>query len=289
MFPATFEYHRAQSVKEALSLLKRLGDGAKLLSGGHSLIPMMKLRLAQPSHLIDIGGVRELSQISEEGNKILIGATVTHSEIASSPLIKQKLGLLADCAAEIGDVQVRNRGTIGGSLAHADPAADYPAAVLALEAELELESEQGTRTVKAQDFFVDLMTTALRPDEILRRVVFAPIPQGAGYAYLKHPQPASGFAIVGVAALVTLGKDGSCEKVRVGITGIAPKPFRATAVESALTGKKPDSTALAAAAAHAADGVDCLSDIHASSEFRAELVRVYTRRALERAIAACKP
>ncbi len=289
MFPATFEYHRAQSVKEALSLLKRLGDGAKLLSGGHSLIPMMKLRLAQPSHLIDIGGVRELSQISEEGNKILIGATVTHSEIASSPLIKQKLGLLADCAAEIGDVQVRNRGTIGGSLAHADPAADYPAAVLALEAELELESEQGTRTVKAQDFFVDLMTTALRPDEILRRVVFAPIPQGAGYAYLKHPQPASGFAIVGVAALVTLGKDGSCEKVRVGITGIAPKPFRATAVESALTGKKPDSTALAAAAAHAADGVDCLSDIHASSEFRAELARVYTRRALERAIAACKP
>src|SRR5579883_540033 len=188
MFPATFEYHRAQSVKEALSLLKRLGDGAKLLSGGHSLIPMMKLRLAQPSHLIDIGGVRELSQISEEGNKILIGATVTHSEIASSPLIKQKLGLLADCAAEIGDVQVRNKGTIGGSIAHADPAADYPASILAFDATIVTLGPKGERQIPASKFFVDMMTTALEPSEIVREIQI-PVKQGKiGSAYVKFAQ-----------------------------------------------------------------------------------------------------
>jgi carbon-monoxide dehydrogenase medium subunit len=287
MFPATFEYHRAHSVKDALALLKRFGQDAKLLSGGHSLLPMMKLRLAQPAHLIDIGAVGELAQIAEEGGKVVIGAGVTHQQIADSALVRGKLQALAEAAAQIGDVQVRNRGTLGGSLAHADPAADYPAAVLALEGEVKLEGAQGTRTVKAQDFFVDLLTTAMNPDEILRQVSFSPIAVGTGCAYLKRPQPASGFALVGVAALVSLGRDGSCEKVRVGVTGLGSKAFRAAGVESALAGKKPEANAIAAAAAHAADGIDCLSDIHASADFRAELARVYTRRAIEKALERC--
>ncbi len=154
MFPASFEYHRAGSVKEALSMLQRFGEDGKLLAGGHSLIPMMKLRLAQPAHLVDIGGIRELRQIREERGKIVVGGLATHRQVESSELVRSKLGLLAECAATIGDVQVRNRGTIGGSLAHADPAADYPAAVLALEAELSLEGDSGARTVKAEEFFL---------------------------------------------------------------------------------------------------------------------------------------
>jgi carbon-monoxide dehydrogenase medium subunit len=285
MFPASFDYHRANSVKEALSMLKQFGDDAKLLSGGHSLIPMMKLRLAQPSHLIDIGSMRELSGIREEGGKIVIGGATVHGAIETSPLIKQKVGLLAECAHVIGDVQVRNRGTIGGSLAHADAAADYPAAILALQAEMTAEGESGKRTLKAEHFFVDLFTTAMQPGEILTAVSFAPIPQNAGYAYIKHRQPASGFAMVGIAALVTM-KGSNFDKVRVGITGLAAKAFRATAVENALAGKGRD--AIGAASAHATDGIDPLADIHASADYRAELARVYTRRALEQAASHAK-
>ncbi|MGH7915902.1 MAG: FAD binding domain-containing protein [Candidatus Binataceae bacterium] len=285
MFPGTFEYHRATSVKEALELLKQFGD-AKLLAGGHSLLPMMKLRLAQPAHLVDIGAVSELAQISEEPGKLIIGAAATHDQVANSELVRSRSGLLAQCAAAIGDVQVRNRGTIGGSLAHADPAADYPAAILALAAEITLVSEHGARVVAAEDFFVDLMTTAAAPNEILTRVTMAPLPAGAGFAYLKHRQPASGFAIVGVAAWLTLNRRGQCERVRVAITGLGPKAFRAKAVETAITGKAPDPASLNTAAAHAADGIDPLADIHASAEFRAELARVYTQRALAAALAA---
>ncbi len=283
MYPASFEYHRASSIKEALAMLTQYGDDAKLLSGGHSLIPMMKLRLAQPAHLIDIGRVSGLAQIAEEGGKIAIGGVATHHQVETSDLIRSKLAMLAECAATIGDVQVRNRGTIGGSLAHSDPAADYPAAVLALEAEIRVEGAGGTRTIKAEDFFLDLMTTAVGHGEILTQVSIAPLPARTGAAYIKHRQPASGFALVGVAAVVALDGRGNCERVRVGITGLGSKAFRAKAVESALAGKPV--SAIAAAASHAADGIDALSDIHASADFRAELARVYTRRALERAAA----
>jgi carbon-monoxide dehydrogenase medium subunit len=286
MFPAAFEYHRASSVKDALAMLAQFGDDAKLLSGGHSLIPMMKLRLALPSHLVDIGAIRDLAQIKEEGGKLLLGGLVTHHQVESSDLIAKKIAMLSECAALIGDVQVRNRGTIGGSLAHSDPAADYPAAILALEAEIRVESSAGARAIKAEDFFVDLMTTAMHHDEILTGVSIAPIPAGSGAAYLKHRQPASGFALVGVAAVVALGKNGNCERVRVGVTGLAAKAFRAKAVESALTGKP--ASEIAQAASHAADGIDTLADIHASSDFRAELARVYTQRALELAVARAK-
>lgn len=289
MFPAPFEYHRAASVKEALTLLQQFSDDdVKLLSGGHSLLPILKLRLAQPRHLIDVTRIPELGRIGEQSGKISVGAAVRHAEVASSPALRDKLGLLAECAGNIGDVQVRNRGTIGGSLAHADPAADYPAAVLALEGEVRLESNAGMRMVKAEDFFVDLMTTAVKDGELISAVNFAPLPAGAGYAYMKHRQPASGFAIVGVAACLTLDKGGKCQNVHVGVTGLAAKAFRAKAVESALNGKTPDAKTIAEAASHAADAIDALADIHASAEFRAELARVNTRRAIDSAVARAK-
>jgi len=288
MYSASFEYHRAGSVKEALDLLTQFGEDARLLSGGHSLLPMMKLRLAQPGHLIDIAEIKDLSKIREEGGKIIIGGAATHHKVETSDLIKDKLGLLWMAARLIGDVQVRNRGTIGGALAHADPAADYPAAVLALEGELKLQGPSGARTVKAEDFFIDLMTTAAQHGEILTEVAFAPIPAGAGFVYLKHPQPASGFAVVGVAALAQLDKKGNFAKLRVGVTGLGPKAFRALTVESALAGKAPQPDAIKAAAAKVADGIDALSDIHASTEFRTQLAQVYTRRAIEEAAAAAK-
>lgn len=288
MFPAPFEYHRAASVREALGLLKRHGEDAKLLAGGHSLLPMMKLRLAQPAHLIDIGQIRELGAIREEAGRIIVGAAATHAQVESSDLVRSRLGLLAECAGTIGDVQVRNRGTLGGCLAHADPAADYPAALLALEGEVRLEGEAGARTIKAQEFFVDLLTTAIGAGEILTQVALPIPPAGAGWAYLKHPQPASGFAIVGVAALLGVDQRGDCTLARVAITGLAAKAFRATAVEAALAGKPCDTDALRAAASHAAGGVSPMADIHASGEFRSELARVYTKRALERARSRCQ-
>jgi aerobic carbon-monoxide dehydrogenase medium subunit len=257
MFPASFEYHRASSVKDALALLTQFGDDAKILAGGHSLIPMMKFRLAQPAHLVDIGTVRELAQIKEEGGRVVIGGLATHHAVETSPIVRAKLPMLAECAALIGDIQVRNRGTIGGSLAHADPAADYPAAALALQAQMTLESSGGSRNVKAEDFFLDLMTTATKAGEILTQVSFALLAAGTGAVYLKHRHPASGFATVGVAAVVTL-KGANFDQVRIGITGLSAKAFRVSAVEKALAGKRSD--ALAEAASHAADGVDATGD-----------------------------
>lgn len=267
-------------------MLRQFGDDARLLAGGHSLIPMMKFRLATPTHLIDIGAIGELSGIREEGGKIVVGSANSHHLIETSDLLRRKVRLLCESAAAIGDVQVRNRGTIGGSLSQADPAADYPAAILALEGEMTIAGESGARTVKAEDFFVDLLTTAIQPGEILTAVSFAPIAEGTGCAYLKYRQPASGFAIVGVAAMVTLDKKGNFRDVRVGVTGLCAKAFRAGAVESALAGKGPD--AIASAASQVSDGADPLGDIHASSDFRAELARVYTRRAIEQAAARAK-
>ncbi|MGH7905092.1 MAG: FAD binding domain-containing protein [Candidatus Binataceae bacterium] len=288
MYSSAFEYHRVASVKEALALLGQFGDDARLLSGGHSLLPMLKLRLAQPGHLIDIGGIAGMSKIREENGKIAVGAMATHHQIEESKLVREKLGLLGRTASAIGDIQVRNRGTIGGSLSHADPAADYPAAVLALEGEIRLESASGARIVKAEEFFVDLMTTAAEHGEVLTEVFFAPLPAGAGYAYLKHPQPASGFAVVGAAALVQLDKSGKCERIRIGVTGLGPKAFRAKAVEAALQGKALDAGVIDSAARQAASGIEALSDIHASSEFRAQLAQVYTRRAVAQAAATAR-
>ncbi len=284
MIPAPFEYHAPKTLEEALRLLERHGDEAKLLAGGHSLLPLMKLRLAAPRYVIDLGRLRGMSYIREENGRIAIGALTTHAEVAGAALLHSKCPLLPETAAEIGDVQVRNRGTLGGSLAHADPAADYPAAILALDAEIVAANSSGTRTIPAREFFVDMLTTQLRPGEILSQVRVPPLAPRTGTAYAKLHQPASGFAIVGVAARVTVNK-GKIQDVAVGITGVAPKAYRAEAVENALRGKKVSPKLLADAARHAAQGVEPLSDLHASAEYRREMAAVFTRRALERALA----
>lgn len=292
MIPAAFEYHVPKSLDEALRLLDQHGDEAKVLAGGHSLLPLMKLRLAAPRYVVDIGRIKQLDYIRERNGSIAIGALATHAAIESSALLKAKCPLLAETAAEIGDIQVRNRGTIGGSLAHADPAADYPAAILALEAEIVASSTTEERTIAAADFFVDLLTTQLRPGEMLTEVRVSAVANGAGSkngtrsgaAYAKLHQPASGYALVGAAARVAMA-NGAIERAVIGVTGVAAKAYRASAVEKALAGQKPSEKLLAEAVRGAAKGVDVLSDIHASRDYRREMAAVFVRRALESAIA----
>lgn len=276
MIPAAFDYYRPGTLKEAVGLLAKHGDDAKVLSGGHSLIPAMKFRLAEPAVVVDIGGIPKLREIREVGGKIAIGALVTHYDIESSKLLAKKCPLLTELAPRIGDAQVRNRGTLAGSLAHADPAGDWPAAMLALDAEIHLVGASGKRRVKAADFFVDLMETAIQPGEI---VVEIRVPVTAkSVAYVKFAQKASGFAIAGVAVVLDKKKGAA----RVGVTGVAATAFRATAVEQEMKRqKKLTKKAIAAAAALTMDGVDPMGDIHASEDFRAHLARVHVQRALE--------
>ena len=289
MIPAAFEYHAPKTLDEALRLVQRHGDEAKLLAGGHSLLPLMKLRLAAPRYVIDIGRLRGMSYIREENGQIAVGALTTHAEIEQSSLLASKCPLLAEAAGHIGDVQVRNRGTIGGSLAHADPGADYPAAILALDVEIIAANTSGTRTIPARDFFVDMLTTQLHPGEILTQIRIAPRRAQSGTAYEKLHQPASGFAIVGVAANVLLGKGGKAiEQAAIGITGLAAKAFRAEAVERALAGKAASDKIIDDASRSAAQGVEPLSDLHASAEYRREMARVFARRAIKRAIEAAR-
>ena len=269
MIPAAFEYHAPKTLEEALRLVERHGDEAKLLAGGHSLLPLMKLRLAAPRFVIDIGHLRGMSYIREENGQTVIGALTTHAEIEQSALLASTCPLLPETAAQIGDVQVRNRGTIGGSLAHADPGADYPASILALDAEI--------------------LATQLHPGEILTQIRIAPRRPQSGTAYEKLHHPASGFAIVGAAANVLLGKGGKViEQAAVGITGLAAKAFRAEAVERALGGKTISEKVIDDASRNAAQGVEPLSDLHASAEYRREMARVFARRAITRAIAVAR-
>jgi carbon-monoxide dehydrogenase medium subunit len=274
MIPAPFDYLRPTTLDDALKALAQNED-AKVLAGGHSLVPAMKLRLAQPKTVIDIGHIAGLNYISENGPHIALGAMVTHYEIESSRLLQEKCPLLAEVAPQIGDVQVRHKGTLGGSLVHADPAADWPAAILALDAQLEVAGLGGRRTVKAMDFFVEMMQSAVQPNEILCEIRVTTTAKSA--AYVKFAQKASGFAIAGAAAVV----DKANRTVAIGITGVAPKPYRATAVENALNGKELTSEAIRAASARVIDEAEPLNDIHASAEFRAHLAQVNCRRALE--------
>ncbi len=284
MIPTEFEYLRPRSMEEALGLLAQHGPEAKLLAGGHSLLPLMKLRLAAPKYLIDLGGLEQLSYVRDDGPEIAIGAMTPHAEVESSELIRRRCPLLAEAAAEIGDVQVRNRGTMGGSLAHADPGADYPAAILALEAKIKVRSREGERTIDAASFFLDLLTTALQPREIILEVRVAPDRERSGAAYVKLHQPASGFAIVGTAARLMLDPKGNCETARIGVTGVGAKAYRAEAVEKALAGKRLTAALLAKASAMAAEGVEPLSDLHASAAYRLAMAEVITKRALEKAL-----
>ena len=283
MIAAEFDYARANTLDEALNLLAQNED-AKLLAGGHSLIPAMKLRLAQPTLLVDISRIKDLTYIREEDGQIRIGAMTTHYQIESSDLLKNICPLLPDCASHIGDVQVRNKGTIGGSVAHADPAGDWPAAIIALNAEIIATSKNGERTIKADDFFVDMLTTVLEPGEILREIRINRNNGRTGHAYAKMPHPASGFAVVAVAANLSFNGGSECKSASIGITGVSSKAYRAASVESTLTGATLNDATISSAAKHATDGVDVNGDVFASDEYRKHLAAVYVRRAIAAAM-----
>ena len=288
MIPANFDYVAAKNLDEALSLLAKNKDNAKILAGGHSLIPAMKLRLAQPQLLIDLGRIKDLAYIKEEKGQLHIGAMTTHYEIESSERLQSICPLLPETATHLGDVQVRNKGTIGGSLAHADPAADWPAAIIALSGELVAVSGKGERVIKADDFFVDLLTTALQPGEILREIRITPPTGKVGQSYVKVRQPASGFATVGIAVTLTKDAKGACQSAGVGVTGVAAKPYRERGVEQALKGSPLDAKTISSIAAHVAEGIDAISDLFTSAEYRKHLAKVYAKRAIETAAARAK-
>lgn len=277
MISQEFEYSRPATLSEALGLL---ADGsAKVLAGGMSLIPLMKLRLAAPERLVDVGRIAELNYIREADGEIHLGATVTHYQIQSSPVLRAQCPLLSETASHIGDPQVRNRGTIGGSVAHADPAADYPAALFALEAKVVLTGPSGDRTLPIEEFLVDTFTTALEPGEIVREIIVPVEHPSAGYAYEKVVQPASGFAIVGIAVRVRK-ESGTVMDTRAGVTGLAPRAYRARNVEQALDGTSGSVTDLQHAAAVIAEGVEANTDLFGSAEYRRHLARVYAMRAM---------
>ncbi len=281
--PAAFDYHTATTVDEAIALLQQYGDEAKVLAGGHSLLPTMKMRLAQPGHLVDIGRIGGLSYIREDSGAIAVGAMTTYSTIMRSDVVGKYFALLPEGTAVIGDQQIRNRGTIGGSVAHSDPAADMPGMVLALKADIVVQGPGGKRTIRADDFFLDLFATALKPGEIVTEVRFAVPPARTGSAYTKLANKASHYAVVGCAAVVSLGGDGTCSSASVVITGASVKPTRASAVEAALVGKKLDEATVAAAASHAADGLELVEDIHGSKAYRAQMATVMAKRAILKA------
>jgi carbon-monoxide dehydrogenase medium subunit len=288
MIPAEFQYYAPATVAEAISLLQQ-HDEAKVLAGGHSLLPALKLRLSQPPVLIDIGKVADLKRIFvDRGSRVTVGASVTYHEVATNQDVQQACPVLAECVGQIGDIQVRNRGTLAGSLAHADPAADLPAVALALGATITAQGPNGSREIGADDMFVEMLTTALEPNEIITDVRFPTVGQGEGAAYAKLRHPASRYAIVGVAAYVKLGAGGNVEACRIGVTGAGPKATRQTAAEAALVGTSGDEAAISAAAEQSGEGMDYLGDIHASEEYRRAMVKVFTKRALTEAIARAR-
>ncbi len=279
MIPQTFEYSAPKTVDEALKLV---AGGAKVLAGGMSLIPMMKLRLATPEHLVDLGRIKDLNYIREQGGELHIGATATHDSVENSALVKSRCPLLAETAGSIGDVQVRNMGTIGGSVAHADPAADYPAALQALEAKIVIQGPNGERAEPVGEFFIDAFTTALGEGEIIREII-VPV-DDASVSYQKAPQPASGFAMVGVAVRVKKS-GGKVSSARIGVTGLSNSSYRAAAAEKALEGTAGSPADIEKAASLVAQGVDANSDLHASADYRKHLAAVYAARALKAALA----
>ena len=280
MIPAAFSYQRPATIDEALRIIGS-DPGAKLLAGGQSLLPLLKLRLASAETLVDIGRLQELKGIRPQADGGLeIGALTTYAEVLESTALQIAIEAISD----IGDVQVRNRGTVGGAIAHADPASDLPALGLALDYSVVLRSRRGERVVPLDGFFKGAFETDIEPDELVVAMRRGPLPAGLGGAYLKLAQPASGYSIVGVAAVVAKS-GGTVSHVRVALTGVGDVAYRAKAVEAALAGSDGSSESLAAAAAHAIDGVDVSSDIHADRAYRSAMAVVYTRRALEAAFA----
>ena len=284
MFPANFGYAAPRSLEEALQLLKQHGEDAKLLAGGHSLLPAMKLRLASPRTLIDLGTVPGLSGVRVEDGKLVIGALTVHADVGSSDLVRKHFPGLVDAASVIGDVQVRNCGTIGGSVAHADPAADFPVILTALNASFALQSTDSNRAVAADEFFTDYFTTAMEPGEILTEILVPLPPAGSGTAYQKLAHPASGYVVVSAGALITRQPSGSCAAARLAIGGLGSGPIRASASETELQGKFLDPEKINAGAAKAAAEADPDDDIYASAEYKRHMASVLARRAIESAI-----
>ena len=283
MIPSKFEYARPSSLDEAFGLLAKHGDGAKILAGGHSLIPMMKLRLAEPGMLVDLAGVPDLSGISFDGKRFTIGAMTKHAAVAANADLEKHAPVLWEAANAVGDPQVRNRGTFGGALANGDPACDYAAVAFALDATFTIAGKNGTREESAADFMTGMFETSLAPGEVLVRVSFDAAPHST---YVKYHHPASHYAIVGVAAVVAVA-GGAIESARIGITGVGDHAYRASAVEKALTGiRADDAQAIKAACAGAASGQDVRSDSQASATYRSAMTDVFTARAISAAAKA---
>jgi len=287
MIPASFEYSAPKSLSEALSMLQKYGADAKILAGGQSLIPLMKLRMAAPKHLIDLNGLTELSDIRESDGHLTIGALTRESDLDESDLIRRKYPIIHDTASVIGDPLVRNRATVGGNLAHADPANDHPATMLALSSEVVATGPNGTRNIPLSSFFTGLFTTALEPDEILTEIRIPTPPPRSGGAYLKVERKVGDFAAAAVAAQVTL--DGNnCKSAGIGLTNVGATPIRASRAEKALVGKPADETNILEAARIAAEEAEPVEDLRGSADYKRSLIRVLTARALRQAVARAK-
>ncbi len=283
MIPGAFEYYAPRSLGDALNFLSAHKDDVKILSGGQSLLPLMKMRLSKPAFIVDIGRLPGLDTITEEGDGLIVGALATHAQIEASELLKRKCPLLPQTATTIADVQVRNRGTLGGSVAHADPAGDWPAAVLALDAQIQVTGKSGARWIAGEDFFLGLLMSVLEPDEIVTAVKF-PVTGSDRTAYVKAAPRSSGFAVVGVAVRLTLDPAGHCARAAVAITGVGDKAYRPERLEQMLAGNKLDQALIEQAAAEACRNIDVIEDINGSAEYRKQLTRVYVVRAIETAL-----
>ena len=284
MIPPAFEYFRPKSIPDALSLLQQYGDEAKILSGGQSLIPMMKLRLARPGFLIDINAIAGLSYIKEEGGFLKIGGLTREAEVEASALVRSKYPLLMDTAAVIADPQVRNLATVGGNLAHGDPANDHPATMVAFGAQIVATGAKGERVIPVEDFFVTLFTTALKHDEILTEIRIPAPPPKSGGAYFKVERKVGDFATAAVAVQLTLDGGGTVQKAGIGLTNVGPTPIKGRKAEDFLKGKKPDAATLAQAAQLASDEAQPSSDLRGPAEYKKGLVKELTKRALSRAL-----
>jgi carbon-monoxide dehydrogenase medium subunit len=284
MIPGAFDYYAPRSLGDAVKYLSAHKDDVKILSGGQSLLPLMKMRLSKPAFIVDIGHIPGLDAITEEGDSLVLGALVTHTQIEDSELLKTKCPLLPQTATTIADVQVRNRGTIGGSIAHADPAGDWPATVMALEAEVKIFGPNGERWVKCDDFFLGLLMSVLEPDEVVTAVK-VPATGADKTAYLKAAPRSSGFAVVGVAVRLAMDAQGVCSRAAIGITGVTDKAYRPERVEQMLSGKKLDTALIQQAAAEATRNIEVIEDINGSAEYRKHLTEVYVERAIQQALA----
>ncbi|HWF79230.1 MAG TPA: xanthine dehydrogenase family protein subunit M [Streptosporangiaceae bacterium] len=283
MIPARFEYFKASSINEAVSALQNGGEDAKVIAGGQSLLPLLRLRLANPDLLVDVGGIGELRGVTDHGDSLVIGSRTTHYELTKDPLIAAHCGLIAQAAGTVADPAVRHRGTLGGSLAHGDPAGDLPAVVLALDGTMLASGPGGAREIPASGFFLDYLTTSLAPGEILTGVRVSKLGSDWGYRYEKFHRTAQAWAIVGVAALARRS-NGHVAEARIGLTNMGSVPIRATAAEAAAAGAEATRAALAAAAESAADGTEPPADLHGAPDYRRHLARVLTGRALAAAV-----